>query len=278
MPSSIRRLTAVALAIALASPAVASASLSLGAVSLPSLPKAPVTVPSVPSTRQVLKTVSSALPTIPPSGGVSPPSPGAPTGGQPGAPTGGSGPSDGASTPTPPAKKAKKKRKKKKKAKKPPTTTPDASGDIPANYLALYRAAGAAQAVDWRILAAIGKNESNHGRSMAPGVHSGLNFANCCSGPMQICKVKSCGYTWQAYAVDVNGDGKWSVYDPADAIYAAAHLVHDLQTLFGNHADLLMAAYNAGPGNVMHYHGVPPFAETQGYVTNGLAYIATLNP
>ena len=78
--------------------------------------------------------------------------------------------------------------------------------------------------------------------------------------------------------MDANGDGTASVYDPADAIYAAATLVHDLQSMLGSHADLLLAGYNAGPGNVIHYGGVPPFAETKAYVKNGLAYIANLNP
>jgi hypothetical protein len=130
--------------------------------------------------------------------------------------------------------------------------------------------------VDWRVLAAIGKNESDHGRSTAPGVASGVNRAGCCSGPMQICTVTSCGNTWQFYAVDGDGDGIASVYDPADAIDAAANLLHNLQATLGPDPSLLMAGYNAGAGSVQKYNGVPPYTETQAYVRAGLAYIASL--
>ena len=155
---------------------------------------------------------------------------------------------------------------------------PPANSEIPAGYRALYRAAARAAGVDWRVLAAIGKNESDHGRSTARGVHSGLNFARCCSGPMQICKVRSCGYVWQHYAVDGDRNGIKSVYDAADAVPAAAVIVGGLARLFGQRPALLLAGYNAGPGNVQRYRGVPPFKETQAYVANGLRYIARLAP
>jgi membrane-bound lytic murein transglycosylase B len=158
----------------------------------------------------------------------------------------------------------------------PPAATAAGIADIPPSYLQLYRAAGAAVRVDWRILAAIGKNESDHGRSTAPGVASGVNRAGCCSGPMQICTVTSCGNTWQFYAVDGDGDGIASVYDPADAIDAAANLLHNLEATVGPDPSLLMAAYNAGAGSVLKYNGVPPYPETQAYVRAGLAYIASL--
>jgi len=197
------------------------------------------------------------------------------------APTGGvSVPTTTTTSPTPSHKK--KKKKKRKKHKKPHTHPSHNDGpgasDIPSSYLRLYHAAADAHNVDWRVLAAIGKNESNHGRTTLPGVSSGVNFAGCCAGPMQMCVKASCGNVWQAYAVDGDGDGTASVYDPADAIFAAAALVHDLQTMLGASPDLLMAGYNAGPGNVIHYGGVPPFAETKAYVKNGLAYISALNP
>jgi soluble lytic murein transglycosylase-like protein len=93
---------------------------------------------------------------------------------------------------------------------------------------------------------------------------------------MQICTVASCGNTWQHYAVDANGDGVASVYDPDDSIYAAAALVRDLQVIVGTNPKLVLAAYNAGPGNVARYKGVPPFPETQAYVRVALSYIAAL--
>jgi hypothetical protein len=50
--------------------------------------------------------------------------------------------------------------------------------DIPPDYLALYRAAaGVCPGLDWSILAAIGKIETDHGRSTLPGVSSGENSA-----------------------------------------------------------------------------------------------------
>ena len=148
--------------------------------------------------------------------------------------------------------------------------------DIPRAYLKQYRAAGRRYGVDWRLLAALGKNESDHGRAQLPGVLSGVNFANCCSGPMQICRVASCGEVWQAYRRDGDGDGDVSIYDPADSIHSAAALVVDLRTLVGRDSRLIMAAYNAGPGTVQKYRGVPPIDETQLYVRNGVRYLRLL--
>jgi soluble lytic murein transglycosylase-like protein len=233
------------------------------------------------------------------SGGVAPPSGGGSvssnTGGiTPGAPSGTratAGPSGGispysvrpASAPVKKRKKPKKRKRRRHPAHTPapapaPTPAPAAgsNSDVPAGYLKIYKAAASRYGIDWRILAAIGKNESDHGRSTAPGVKSGRNYANCCSGPMQICTVASCGNAWGYYAIDGDGDGVASVYDPDDSIYAAAALVRDLKGMVGTDPTLLLAAYNAGPGNVKKYKGVPPFAETKAYVSAGLAYIASL--
>lgn len=96
-----------------------------------------------------------------------------------------------------------------------------AVADIPAEYLRLYQQAGERYGIDWAVLAAIGSIETNHGRSTAAGVRSGVNFAGCCAGPMQFYVVGRSS-TWDAYGVDGNGDGRRSPYDPEDAIPAAA--------------------------------------------------------
>jgi hypothetical protein len=150
------------------------------------------------------------------------------------------------------------------------------AADIPAEYLSLYRTAATIADVSWRLVAAVGKNESDHGRSNLPGIKSGVNAAKCCSGPMQICTVKSCGNTWEAYGRDGNGDGLTSPYEAADAIHAAAAILHDLRTMFGNHPAYILAGYNAGPGAVQKHRGVPPYRETEAYVKRGLDYMRTL--
>jgi len=96
---------------------------------------------------------------------------------------------------------------------------PDARAvaDVPPRMLALYRSAAAScPGLPWAVLAAIGKVETDHGRSRLPGVTAGENFAGA-AGPMQFL-----AGTWAAYGVDANGDGVANRYDPADAVHGAA--------------------------------------------------------
>ena len=76
--------------------------------------------------------------------------------------------------------------------------------------------------------------------------------------------------TWAAWGRDENGDGKADPFDMQDAIPAAArfdaHVADQVASVPGDRTELMLAAYNAGPGAVLQYQGVPPFQETQAYV------------
>ncbi|HEX2264909.1 MAG TPA: transglycosylase SLT domain-containing protein [Solirubrobacterales bacterium] len=61
-------------------------------------------------------------------------------------------------------------------------------------------------------------------------------------------------------------------FDPVAAIEAQAHLMSDLLRQFGS-PELALAAYNAGPAPVEACHCIPPYPETQAYVTRILALI-----
>ena len=56
--------------------------------------------------------------------------------------------------------------------------------------------------------------------------------------------------------------------DPAQSIDAGAKYLRQQLDTFGGDARKALAAYNAGPGAVERYGGVPPFAETQRYVSS----------
>jgi soluble lytic murein transglycosylase-like protein len=60
--------------------------------------------------------------------------------------------------------------------------------------------------------------------------------------------------------------------DPAESIEGGARYLGQLTSEFGGNTTDALAAYNAGPGAVQQYGGVPPYAETQSYVTKVLGY------
>jgi soluble lytic murein transglycosylase-like protein len=60
--------------------------------------------------------------------------------------------------------------------------------------------------------------------------------------------------------------------DPAQAIEGGARYLKQQLDRFGGDPSLALAAYNAGPGAVAKFGGVPPYAETQGYVQKVLAF------
>lgn len=115
----------------------------------------------------------------------------------------------------------------------------------PAQFRAMFERAGSAHGVDPALLAAVAKNESAFNPSaVSPAGAQGI---------MQFMPG-----TAAQFGVDP--------FDPASAIDGAARFLRQLQDQFGS-VELALAAYNAGPGNVNKYGGIPPFTETRNYVT-----------
>jgi soluble lytic murein transglycosylase-like protein len=71
-------------------------------------------------------------------------------------------------------------------------------------------------------------------------------------------------------------------YNPIDSALGAARYIDALKHQYGNTPDALiktLAAYNAGPGAVEHYGGIPPYNETQAYVRRVLwLYLTGTSP
>jgi soluble lytic murein transglycosylase-like protein len=62
--------------------------------------------------------------------------------------------------------------------------------------------------------------------------------------------------------------------DPAQSLQGGAKYLREQLDRFGGDEKLALAAYNAGPGAVQKYGGVPPYAETQNYVTSVMSKAA----
>ena len=117
-------------------------------------------------------------------------------------------------------------------------------------YANLFNAAAAKHGVDAPLLAAIAKQESGFDASAVS--HAGAQ------GLMQLMPATA------------RGLGVSNSFDPAQAVDGAARLVRDLLDRFHS-TPLALAAYNAGPGAVLRYDGIPPYPETQNYVKRIMA-------
>lgn len=122
-------------------------------------------------------------------------------------------------------------------------------------YASVFAAAGRRHGIDPTLLAAVAKQES--GFNPRAVSHAGAQ------GLMQLMPATA------------RGLGVRNAFDPAQAVDGAARLLKDLVGEFGR-VDLALAAYNAGPGAVKRYGGIPPYPETQKYVPAVLAHKAAL--
>jgi cell wall-associated NlpC family hydrolase len=117
-------------------------------------------------------------------------------------------------------------------------------------YASVFNEAGKKYGIAPATLAAIARAESNFN----PRARSGAGA----QGLMQFMPGTASGL----------GVDPW---DPRSAIFGAAKYLKQQLDKFGT-LDLALAAYNAGPGNVSKYGGIPPFTETQAYVRRVRAF------
>jgi hypothetical protein len=111
-------------------------------------------------------------------------------------------------------------------------------------YADLFSRAASRYGVDPSVLAAMASQESGfNSQAVSPAGAQGL---------MQFMPATAKG-------LGVNA------LDPNSAIDGAARYLSSLTKQFGS-TDLALAAYNAGPGTVSRYGGIPPYAETENYV------------
>ncbi len=130
---------------------------------------------------------------------------------------------------------------------------PTGVGRVP--FAELFAVAGARHGVDPALLASVAKAES--GFDPRAVSHAGAQ------GLMQLMPGTA------------KGLGVTDSFDPAQAIDGAARLLKGHLARFGS-VELALAAYNAGPGAVSRFGGIPPYRETQAYVPKVLANLQEL--
>ena len=126
---------------------------------------------------------------------------------------------------------------------------------------------GASSAFDAQINAAAASN------GIDPALLKGLVSQESGFNPSARSGAGAVGQT-QLMPATASALGVTNPLDPAQSLQGGAKYLREQLDRFGGDEQLALAAYNAGPGAVQKYGGVPPYAETQNYVTSVMSKAA----